>query len=308
MVARTQELHHQRWRISLAARDALWGYFFIAPAMIGFFLLVLYPLYKVIDYSLHSRNLLSGQISYVGTDNYEFMLKDDTLFDKTVKNSLVFTAGLVPLNMVLALTLALLLSRRLRGTIIFRTIFFAPVVTSAVAWAIVWRFMLQGESGAVNQFLALFGLDGPNWLREPNSAMFSVIFTRAIKNTGLNMIIILSALANQSPELEEAARVDGANGWQVTRHITIPLLVPTLLLVSIITVSGSLKVFDTIMLLTQGGPSNATMVLVYYIYYQGFRFFEIGYASALAVMLFGIALVLTVLQWSLRRRLSYVEQ
>jgi multiple sugar transport system permease protein len=308
MVSRTQELHHQRWRISLAARDALWGYFFIAPAMIGFFLLVLYPLYKVIDYSLHSRNLLSGQISYVGTDNYEFMLKDDTLFDKTVKNSLVFTAGLVPLNMVLALTLALLLSRRLRGTIIFRTIFFAPVVTSAVAWAIVWRFMLQGESGAVNQFLALFGLDGPNWLREPNSAMFSVIFTRAIKNTGLNMIIILSALANQSPELEEAARVDGANGWQVTRHITIPLLVPTLLLVSIITVSGSLKVFDTIMLLTQGGPSNATMVLVYYIYYQGFRFFEIGYASALAVMLFGIALVLTVLQWSLRRRLSYVEQ
>jgi multiple sugar transport system permease protein len=308
MVSRTQGLRHQRWRISLAAKDALWGYFFVAPAMIGFFLLVLYPLYKVVDYSLHSRNLLSGRITYVGTDNYKFMLEDDTLFDKTVRNSLVFTAGLVPLNMALALTLALLLSRGLRGTIIFRTVFFAPVVTSAVAWAIVWRFMLQGESGAVNQFLALFGLDGPNWLREPDSAMFSVIFTRALKNTGLNMIIILSALANQPPELEEAARVDGANGWQVARHITIPLLVPTLLLVSIITVSGSLKVFDTIMLLTQGGPSNATMVLVYYIYYQGFRFFEIGYASALAVMLFGIALVLTVVQWSLRRRLSYVEQ
>lgn len=308
MVAQTTALHRQRWKLSLATRDALWGYLFIAPAMLGFFLLVLYPLYKVVDYSLHSRNLLSGEITYVGSENYEFMFQDDELFDKTVKNSLVFTAGLVPLNISLALTLALLLRQNLRGTILFRTVFFAPVVTSAVAWAIVWRFMLQEESGAVNQFLELFGVDGPNWLREPDSAMFSVIFTRAIKNTGLNMIIILSALANQPPELEEAARVDGANGWQVTRHITIPLLVPTLLLVSIITVSGSLKVFDTIMLLTQGGPSNATMVLVYYIYYQGFRFFEIGYASALAVMLFGIALALTVLQWSLRRRLSYVEQ
>ena len=138
--------------------------------------------------------------------------------------------------------------------------------------------------------------------------MFSVIFTRAIKGVGLNMVIFLSALANTPEEFTDAARVDGANDWRIFRNITFPLLAPTTLMVIIITVIGSLKVFDTIVLLTNGGPSNATTVLVYYIYYQAFKFFETGYASSLAAILFLVTLVLTVIQWGLRRKVVHAEQ
>jgi multiple sugar transport system permease protein len=292
----------------LARQDAMWGYLFIFPSVLGFFLFVLGPLIAVFVFSTQSRNLLTGQVTYIGMQNYQDLFTADPLFKKTVINSLVFTAGLVPLNIILALTLAILLNRQTRSARIFQTIFFGPVVTSAVAWAIVWRFMLQGEQGVVNQVLAIFGLHGPNWLFEPNWAMFSVIFTRAIKGVGLNMVIFLSALANIPEEFTDAARVDGANDWRIFRNITFPLLAPTTLMVIIITVIGSLKVFDTIVLLTNGGPSNATTVLVYYIYYQAFKFFETGYASGLAVILFLITLVLTVIQWSLRRKVVHAEQ
>ena len=293
---------------SLKRVDTLWGYLFIAPSMLGFLMFVLGPLLAVFLFSLQTRNLLTGQTAFIGFENYRVMLLEDQLFSKTMLNSLVFTAGLVPLNIIMAMTFAILLSRETVINRLFQTIYFAPVVTSAVAWAIVWRFMLQGQQGVVNQLLGIFGINGPNWLFEPGSAMFAVIFTRAIKGVGLNMVIFLSALTNIPEDFKDAARVDGAGGWQIFRHITFPLLAPTTLMVTIITIIGSLKVFDTIVLLTNGGPSNATTVLVYYIYYQAFRFFETGYASALAVILFIIALGFTVIQWGLRRRLAYAEQ
>lgn len=292
---------------SLSNRDTKWGYFFIAPSMLGFFLFVLGPLVAIFIYSLQSRNLLTGQVTFIGLENYRTMLFDDPLFIKTMLNTLIFTIGLVPLNIIPALGLAIFLNRQTLVSRFFQTIFFAPVVTSAVAWAIVWQFMLQGQQGVVNQALSIFGIRGPNWLYEPASAMFAVIFTRAIKGVGLNMVIFLAALSNISTDFHDAAQVDGADNWQVFRHITFPLLAPTTLMVTIITLNGSLKVFDTIMLLTNGGPSNATTVLVYYIYYQAFRFFETGYASALAVVLFLVALVFTVFQWGMRRRLVDAE-
>lgn len=296
-----------QWK-SLLHKDSTWGYLFIAPSILGFFLFVLGPLVAIFIFSLQNRNLLTGQVTFIGLENYRTMLFNDPLYLKTMLNSLIFTAGLVPLNIVLALALAILLERQTGVSRFFQTIFFAPVVTSAVAWAIVWQFMLQGQQGVVNQVLAIFGIQGPNWLFEPASAMFAVIFTRAIKGVGLNMVIFLSALSNIPNDFREAAQVDGADKWHVFRHITFPLLAPTTLMVTIITLIGSLKVFDTIMLLTNGGPSNATTVLVYYIYYQAFRFFETGYSSALAVVLFLIALGLTIIQWGLRRRLVHAEQ
>ena len=288
-------------------KDSWWGYFFIAPSMLGFLFFVLGPLIAVIFFSMQSRNLLTGQVSFVGLENYRKMLVEDTLFRKTMINTLVFTMGLVPLNITLALALSVFLNQETAVSRIFKTIFFSPVVTSAVAWAIVWRFMLQGQQGVVNQMISLFGVNGPNWLFEPGAAMFAVIFTRAIKGVGLNMVIFLSALANIPDDFKDAAQVDGANGWLVFRHITLPLLAPTTLMVTIVTIIGSLKVFDTIVMLTNGGPSNATTVLVYYIYYQGFLFFETGYASALATVLFLLALILTSLQWGLRRRYAHAE-
>lgn len=294
----------QRHRSSLARQDALWGYLFISPQVIGFVLTVLGPLIAVLFFSMQNRNLLFGNATFIGLENYKQIATSDPLFRKVLATTLKFTLLLLPMNLVASVSLALLLARELRGVKVFRVLYFAPVVTSAAAWAIVWRFILQGEQGTLNQFLALVGIHGPNWLREPNWALFSVAATRVIKTVGLNIVILLAAVTNIPASYEEAAIVDGATSWQVLYKITLPLLFPTLLFVSVITVIGSLQVFDTILLMTEGGPGNSTMVLVYYIYYQAFQFFETGYASALAVILFFLALILTVLQWTLRKRVG----
>ena len=284
------------------------GYLFVLPRVLGFVIFVLGPLVAVFIFSLQNRNLLSGKIEFAGLQNYATMLFEDPVFKQMGVNTLTFTAGLVPLNVLLALALAILLAPQFRGVTAFRTIFFAPIITSTAAWIIVWTFILQGQQGPLNQFLALFGVEGPNWLREPASAMFSVIITRVIKNVGLNMVIFLAALQDLPREYVEAARVDGAGPWQVVRRIILPFLAPSIILVTVITVIGSLNVFDHILLLTNGGPSNATMVLAFYVYFNAFKAYEIGYASAVAVVLFLTALVLTIVQWSLRRRMVYLEQ
>lgn len=296
------DAHRRRRSRSLERLDAWYGIAFVAPQLLGFLTFVVGPIVAVFWYSLHQRNLLSGQVTFVGLENYQRMLFEDPVFTKVLVNSLVFAAGLVPINIALALVLALLLARPRPGVTLFRTLFFAPVVTSAVAWAIVWRFMLQDETGTINQFLALIGVDGPNWLREDNWAMVSVIVTRIFKNVGLNMLIYLAALNTIPSEFGDAARVDGANGLQVLRHITLPMLAPTTLFITIVTIVGSMQVFDHILLMTGGGPANATMVLVYYIYQQGFQFFETGYASGLAAVLFVITFGLTIARWLLGGR------
>lgn len=294
-------------RLSLKQKDQIFGYLFVAPQTLGFLLFILVPLIMVFVFATQNRNLLAGSVEPAGFANFERMFNNDPFFGTVLRNSLVFAAGLVPINIGLALMLSIILSQRMRGAIIFRTLFFAPVITSAVAWAIVWRFLLQGDQG-INSFLELLGIDGPNWLREPNWAMFSVIFSRGIKGVGLNMIILMAALQNIPQDYNDAAAVDGANAFQRARFITIPLIMPTLMLVILITLIGSLKAFDHILLMTQGGPGNSTNVLVYYIYFQGFRIFQTGYASALAVILFGITMTATLVQWFLRRRFSYEER
>jgi multiple sugar transport system permease protein len=190
--------------------------------------------------------------------------------------------------------------------VFFRTIYFTPVVTSTVAWAIVMSFILQNKSGTINQFLNLFGIHGPNWLYDPNWAMAAIIFTRSFKNVGMNMIIFLAALQGLPREHVEAAMVDGATTLQSVRYIIIPYLAPTILLVLIITVISVLNMFDYILLMTQGGPGNATMVIAYYVFYSAFKENEFGYASAVAVVQFVIGVVLTGIQWSLRQRANEV--
>lgn len=293
--------------LSLSQRDSLWGYLFVAPQILGFLAFVLGPLVAVLVFSTQSRNLLSGQISFIGLENFRYMFQQDPVFYTMLGNTLTFTAGLVPLNLVLALMLAILLAPQFRGVSIFRAIFFAPVVTSTVAWVIVWVFILQGRNGLLNQALALINVQGPNWLFEPTSAMFAVIIVRVLKNVGLNMVIFLAAMQDLPREYIEAARVDGANRWQTVRHIILPFLAPSILLVTIITIIGSLNVFDHILLMTGGGPSNSTMVLAYYVYFNAFKSYEVGYGSSIASILFVIALALTMIQWSVRRRFVYHE-
>jgi multiple sugar transport system permease protein len=286
-------------------RDQITGYLFIAPQLIGTVVFVLVPLGLVFWYSLHEWNVLADTFDFVGGDNYQKLLDDPNL-PSVLRATAYFSVGLVVVNMTLALGLAVLLNQKLRGTTFFRVLFFSPVVVSLVAWTVVWGFMLQ-DNGGLNGMLAAIGVHGPNWLRSDGTAMASVIVVQVFKNLGLNMVLFLAALQGVPQELYEAARVDGASRWTQFRRITIPLISPTILLTSIVTVVGSLQVFAQIAVLTQGGPGTSTTVLVYYLYQQAFQFHAFGYGSTLSVLLFGIVLVLTVIQWQLRKKWVFHE-
>ncbi|WP_346433393.1 sugar ABC transporter permease [Oricola sp.] len=288
--------------LTLKRREALEAWLFVSPTLAGFLVFFLGPLIAVVIYSMSEWNLLSGEQIFVGLANFHDALTVNPDFWHVIRNSVIFAIGLVPMNMALALTLAIALSRPRKGVVFFRTVFFAPVITSAVAWAIVWKFLLQGEGGTVNQLLSVVGIDGPNWLREPDWAMAAVIVTRVIKMVGLNMILYIAALQSIPRDYEEAARLEGASGWQVFRMVTWPLLAPTTLIIMVITSIGSFKVFDHIYLMTGGGPENGTLVLAFYIYEQAFEFFNVGYASALAMIMFVIVLALTIVQLILRQK------
>jgi len=290
---------------TVARRDAAAGYLFIAPQLLGIITFVLVPLGLVFWYSLHEWNVLANSFNFVGAANYQMLLADRSL-PAVLGATAIFSAGLVVFNMGLALLLAVLLDQKLKGIVVFRTLFFSPVVVSLVAWTIVWRFLLQ-NNGGINGLLDMIGVEGPNWLRTPTTAMISVIVVQVFKNVGLNMILFLAALQGVPKELYEAARVDGAGRFKQFRRITLPLISPTILLTSIITIVGSLQVFAQIAVLTQGGPGMSTTVLVYYLYQQAFQFHFFGYGATLSILLFVIVAVLTFAQWQLRKRVVFYE-
>jgi multiple sugar transport system permease protein len=286
-------------------RDTLAGYLFIAPQLIGSLLFVFVPLGLVFWYSLHEWNVLADTFTFVGGENYQALADDPKLADALIATGF-FSAGLVVLNLSLALLLAVLLNQRLRGTVFFRTVFFSPVVVSLVAWTIVWSFLLQ-DNGGINGLLETVGVDGPNWLRGEGTAMIAVIVVQVVKNVGLNMVLFLAALQGVPANLYEAATVDGASRRRQFLSITVPMISPTILLTSIITVVGSLQVFAQIAVLTQGGPGTSTTVLVYYLYQQAFQFHHFGYGATLSVLLFLIVLLLTLVQWRMRRKWVFHE-
>lgn len=215
----------------------------------------------------------------------------------------------VPLNLILAMAMALYLGDGRFGTRYIRTIIFLPGRYLRCGLGHRLEIPAARRHGRpVNWFLALFGIQGPNWLNEKGWAMASVIVTRVLKNLGTNVLIFYGAVMNLDSSIVEAARIDGASGFKLFSKIKLPLLMPTVLMASIVTMIGSMRVFDTIKLMTEGGPEGSTMVLVYYIYYQGFKAFKTGYASAIAVILFLIMLVLTMLQWVARKKVSHYEE
>jgi multiple sugar transport system permease protein len=293
-------------RLRSKTADRLAGWLFITPQLVGSAVFVFAPLCLVLWYSLHEWNVLADSFEFVGADNYQALLDDPSL-PSVLRSTGIFSVGLVVFNLSLALLLAVLLNQRLRGLAVYRTMFFSPVVVSLVAWTIVWGFLLQ-SNGGVNGLLDTIGIEGPNWLRTGPTAMVSVIAVQVFKNVGLNMVLFLAALQGVPGELYEAAQLDGATAWTRFRRITVPMISPTILLTSIITVVGSLQVFAQIAVLTQGGPGTSTTVLVYYLYQQAFQFHHFGYGSTLAILLFVIVLALTLVQWQLRRKWVVHEQ
>ena len=289
-----------------ARRDGAAGYLFVAPQLVGISVFVLIPLGLVVWYSLHEWNVLAGTFRFVNDANYRKLLADPGLADVLLA-TLVFSAGLVVCNLSLALLLAVLVNQKLRGITVFRVLFFSPVVVSLIAWTIVWSFLLQANGG-INGLLQVIGIEGPNWLRSPPTAMVSVIVVQVFKNVGLNMVLFLAALQGVPRELYEAARVDGVGRFKQFRRITLPLISPTILLAMIVTVGGSLQVFAQIAVLTQGGPGMSTTVLVYYLYQQAFQFHRFGYGATISILLFAIIAVLTFAQWQMRRRIVFYEK
>lgn len=291
----------------LKNREMWYGYLFISPMVLGYLIFLLGPIVAAFGMSLTNWSLFTPA-SFVGFDNYAKALSGDPTFWTTLGNTIYFSLGLVPLNIMLSLSLALLLKQKIMGIGIFRTVIFTPVVTSIVVWAIVWRYIFATDAGLVNQLLKLVGIEGPAWLYSETWTMPVVILVSVLKNVGLNMVIFLTALNDVPQMYYEAARIDGASRWKMFSRITLPLISPAVFLATTLTVIGSFKVFGQIYVLTGGGPGTSTYVMVYYIYKQAFQFFEYGYASAIAFILFLIILALTVLQWTMRKRWVHYEQ
>lgn len=285
--------------------DTIAGWLFISPMVIGFSVFMFGPLIYAFFMSLHDWPLL-GESVFIGFKNYQELFQDST-FVNSFNVTLLFSFGLVPLNIMLAILLALLVKDKFVGVGFFRTAIFVPVVTSIIVWSIVWKYLLATDMGFINQALGLLGIDGPAWLLNKNTALPSVIVVSVLKNVGLNMILFLTAMQQVPKELYEAAELDGASPFRKFRNVTLPLITPTIFLTMIITTIGAMKVFGQVYVMTSGGPGESTKVLVYYIWETAFRLFDMGYASAIAFVLFFVLVAFTGLAWVVRKRWVFYE-
>ena len=286
-------------RLSLRNQEALLGVAFVAPQLIGFIAFVAGPILAILYFSVFRWNIIQGTLAFVGSANFERLLITEEVHD-VARTTILFGAGFVPATVVGGLLVALALNSQTRWFVGLRSAYFVPVVISLAAWTVVWRLMLAPD-GPVNALLQLLDQAPVPWLRDTNIALPSLIGVQFLKSLGYSMVLFLAALQTVPRDLVEAARVDGANRWHTFRSITLPLIAPFTLMVTILLTIASFKTFALIQLMTKGGPGHATTVLSYYIYQQGLQLFEMGYASAVAVVLFVAVLTLTVLQLILRR-------
>lgn len=313
MAVLTDEAPRRRMS-AVARREAAEAYGFLLPNLLWLLAFTTLPIIASFLLSFTTWDLI-GERQWVGLANYGRLLFDDDDFRTVLGNTVYYTIVSVPLGMTVSLVLALLLNQQLRGVVFFRTAFFAPVVTSTVAVALAFRLLYQPDFGLVNVALRNLGILGPLnalltsmhkdpliWLGSKDWAMLGVILMSVWKGMGYNMMIFLAGLQGIPQHLYEAAAIDGAGRWQRFRNITLPLLSPTTFFVLIISVIGSFQVFDQAFIMTQGGPGDATTTLVYYIYNNAFQFFKMGYAAAVAWVLFAIVFVFTLLQVRLQNR------
>ena len=284
-----------------ARRRALVGWTFILPNFIGFALFTLVPVVVTLALSFMEWNSYSSP-RWVGLKNFQRMIDNDT-FWTALENTTFYAVGHIPLTLAASLGFAVLLNRRLRGVRFFRTALFFPYITSLVAVAVVWNMLFNPTMGPVNQLLTTLGVaNPPGWTSSSDWAMPAVIITSVWRDMGYYMILFLAGLQTIPVEYYEAARVDGANAWQRFWHITLPTLRPTTFPVLILLTVGSFKVFDLIVVMTDGGPGRATLVLSQLIYREGIAQGDFGYASAISLVLFVIVLLVTVLQFRLGER------
>ncbi|MDZ7288553.1 MAG: sugar ABC transporter permease [candidate division KSB1 bacterium] len=307
LVRRRTNDNHQPRALSVEIKSLRRAaYFFLAPALIPIFVFFFVPaiaafLLSFTDFDIYALSNFQ-YARFVGLRNY-LQLLNDPLFWKAMANTFYYVLVGGPLAIAASLGTALLInSKFVRFKSFFRTVYFAPVVTTLVAVAVVWRFLYHPRFGLLNYALGLFGIDPIDWLGDPKWAMPAIILMSVWKSFGYNMIIFIAGLQNIPEQLYESARLDGANAWQQFKSITLPMLAPTTVFVSIIAMIGNFQLFTEPYVMTQGGPVNSTLSVVLLMYQQGFRWWNLGYSAAIAFVLFGVILLGSLIQSRLQKR------
>lgn len=285
----------------MQSRQTRTAYLLIAPALILFAGFTAYPFIWSAQISFTNWDGLNAVKKFVGLQNYINLFKDAE-FRQSLSVTIIYTISVTLLSTVLGFAIALMLQRRKKSSVIYRTIFFSPVVTATVAAAVVWQLLFDPYVGVINLGLRALQLPAPNWLSDTHWALPAVIIVGIWKRLGFAVIVYAAGLSSLPISCFEAADLDGVSAWQRIRYLTIPLLRPITTLVLITGFIDAIQVFDHIFLLTSGGPIGSTNVMSLYLYNQGFKLFKLGYASAIGWTLFTIILALTVLQWQIRRR------
>lgn len=288
-------------------RSNLRGWMFIGPVVIGTLIFNVIPIIPTVITSFSAWNGLTVP-DFIGLDNYKQMFGGgDPLFTRSLANTLIYTAGYVPVGIIVGMGLALLVNNRLKGMAVVRALIFLPYVTSLVAVGIIARWVFSDQYGVVNAMLEGIGIDGPHWLGERFWAMTAVIVTAIWASMGFNMIIMLAGLQGVPETLLEAATLDGAGRWGRFRNVTLPFLTPTIFLLVILQTIGSFQVFSLILVMTQGGPGDGTYVYIYHLWYEAFTLRNMGYGSALAVVLFIVMGLITLLQSQLAKKWVFYQ-
>jgi multiple sugar transport system permease protein len=283
------------------------AYAFLSPTLVGFLIFVIGPMVAAIGLSLYQWNLIQPPV-YVGLGNYQALFADVRL-GKIYITTFVMAFMIVFSQMVLGLGIAVLLDLKMPALLkqFFRMAYFFPFVVSVTAVALIWSFLLNKDLGLVNYYLGLLGVRRIAWLNSSQWSPVAVVITDVWKNLGFYVLVYLGGLQGISTDYYEAAEVDGANAWNKFWNITLPLLSPTTLFLGVIGLINALQIFVQPRILTEGGPGDATRTVVMYIYEQGFRFFNMGYASTVALSLFVLILILTFLQFRLTRRYVFYQ-
>lgn len=291
--------------MKLSTREALNGYLFFSPGLIGFLVFMGFPIAFSLYLSFTSYNVYSPP-KWIGLLNYRILFTQDSLFYKSLGNTLYYVALSVPLNTIFGVLVALLMNQKVRGIRVFRTIFFLPSVVSGVAVALLWQWILDGNFGLLNTFLSHFGIIGPGWLTDEHWSKPSMVIMN-LWAVGGTMIIYLAGLQGVPRSLYEAATVDGAGRIRQFWNVTLPMLTPTIFFNVIMGVLGGFQVFIQAFIMTGGGPNNSTMFYALNLYNKAFKDLQMGYASAMAWVLLAITLVLTLVIFKTSSRWVYYE-
>lgn len=292
----------QRKAGKLAVHEAVWGYIFILPVVLGLGLFYMAPSAASLFLSFTSWDGLTSP-QFIGFDNFANLMKDDK-FTGSMLNTMLYTVGTVPLSVALATVLAVLLNQKIKGMVFYRTFYFIPVITMPIAVGMVWKWLYNSEFGLINHVLGVMNLPQPNWLFDEKFALFSIVLVSVWSSIGYNAVILLSGLQGISGSYYEAASLDGAGTLYKFFRITLPLLTPSLFFVLVMSFINSFQVFDLIFIMMdqQTTMLESTRTVVYSIWEDGFKYFNMGYASAQAFILFIVILIITMVQMYIQKR------